>query len=98
MGVINIKTSERNGPVIALLEVFESEQIIMISEHGQSTRSAIGEIREISRATQGVRLMQVAEGDKIAAVARIEEDEVSVEENGSETEGGGDPESPEPEA
>ena len=74
LGVINIKTSQRNGEVIATLEVFEGDEIIMITEKGLTIRSAIKEIRAVSRATQGVRLIRLKTGDRLTSVARIEED------------------------
>lgn len=74
LGVINIKTTERNGSVIASLEVFDEDEVMMISEQGKSIRSAVKPMRMISRATQGVRLIRLAEGDLLTAVARIEED------------------------
>jgi DNA gyrase subunit A len=73
-GVINIRTTERNGKVIAVLDVVESDELIMISHHGQTIRSAVADMRVISRATQGVRLIDLEEDDVITSVARIEED------------------------
>jgi DNA gyrase subunit A len=84
MGVINIKTTKRNGQVIAILDVLESDEVITISEMGVTIRSKIADTREISRATQGVRLMNLQEGDQVAAVARIEEDK---EPEGADVEG-----------
>ena len=74
LGVINIKTTERNGDVIASLEVVDGDEIIMISEKGLTIRSGIEELRAISRATQGVRLIHLRPGDRLTSVARIEED------------------------
>jgi DNA gyrase subunit A len=90
-GVINIRTSERNGKVIAVLDVIETDELIMISHDGQTIRSAVGDMRIISRATQGVRLIDLEEGDRITSVARIEEDK-AVEGIGGEmaAEGGED--------
>ena len=73
-GVINIRTTERNGKVIAVLDAIDSDELIMISEQGVTIRSAVGEMRFISRATQGVRLINLAEKDLLVSVARIEED------------------------
>ncbi len=97
VGVINIKTSERNGDVIAILEVFDGDELIMISTKGISIRSSVKEIRKISRATQGVRLINLGAGDMLASVARIEEDtEVDGDEGngGAESGGNGTPETP----
>ena len=81
-GVINIRATERNGPVMGVLQVLDQDQIIAITEQGVSIRYNVSELRELSRATQGVRLIDVAEGDRLASLARIEESEE--EENGGE--------------
>jgi DNA gyrase subunit A len=73
-GVINIRTTERNGKVISVLDVIDSDELIMISEQGVAIRSAVKEMRVISRATQGVRLINLADEDRLTSVARIEED------------------------
>ena len=84
-GVINIRTTERNGKVISVLDVIDSDELIMISEQGVAIRSAVKEMRVISRATQGVRLINLAEEDRLTSVARIEEDkEVDNGGNGDE--------------
>ena len=74
VGVINIRTSDRNGKVIAVLDAIDSDELIMITQQGVTIRSAVGEMRTISRATQGVRLINLAAEDKLVSVARIEED------------------------
>jgi DNA gyrase subunit A len=73
-GVINIRATDRNGPVIAIMDVLETDDLIMISEQGESIRFAVKDLRIISRATQGVQLKKLNEGDKLTSVARIEED------------------------
>jgi DNA gyrase subunit A len=81
-GVINIKTSERNGPVVALRSVSDEDELMLITAAGTLLRTKVSELREIGRATQGVRLIRMAdEEDRVVAVAKIvrEEDE---EENG----------------
>jgi DNA gyrase subunit A len=76
-GVINIKTTERNGRVIALKSVTDTDELMFISAKGIALRTGLSQLREIGRATQGVRLMRLEEGDQVVAVARIakEEDE-----------------------
>ena len=81
-GVINIRTSERNGKVMSVLDVVDSDELIMISENGVTIRSSVSEMRTISRATQGVRLINLSTGDRLTSVARIEEDK-DVDSNGS---------------
>jgi len=73
IGVINIKTTERNGKVIAIKEVLEDEELIMITQKGMSIRSAVQSLRTIGRNTQGVRLINLDEGDRLMDVARLGE-------------------------
>ena len=74
LGVINIKTTERNGKVVAALEVFDRDEVIMISVNGITVRCSMKEVRPISRATQGVTLIHLGADDRLSSVARIEED------------------------
>ena len=79
-GVINIKTTERNGRVVALKSVSDTDELMMISAKGIALRTDLSQLREIGRATQGVRLIRLDEGDQVVAVARMarEEDEEAV--------------------
>jgi len=74
-GVINLKSTERNGPVVAALQVREDSDVMIITGHGKVIRVHSGEIREAGRSTQGVRLLRLDEGDRIAAAAAILEEE-----------------------
>ena len=65
-GVINIKTSDRNGQVVAIMKVDKESQVVFISIQGQQIKLEAGRLRAIGRSTQGVRLMELDEGDKIA--------------------------------
>jgi len=76
--VINIKTTDRNGPVVAILSVVETDELMLITQQGMTLRTDLSAVREIGRATQGVRLIKLDEGDKVVAVARL----VPEEENG----------------
>ncbi|MGD0906002.1 MAG: DNA gyrase subunit A [Candidatus Acidiferrales bacterium] len=79
-GVINLKSTDRNGPVVAALQVTEESDVMIITEYGKVIRVHANEIREAGRSTQGVRLLRLEDGDKIAAAASIlEDDEVSEE-------------------
>ncbi len=75
-GVINIKTTERNGEVVALRSVTDADELMLITAKGIMLRTPISETREIGRATQGVRLIRLDEGDKVVSVARVAKDEV----------------------
>jgi DNA gyrase subunit A len=70
-GVINIKTTERNGPVVALRAVTDEDSLILITSSGNLMRMPLDELREIGRATQGVRLIRLEEDDKVVAVAKV---------------------------
>jgi len=74
-GVVNMKTTDRNGQVIAALQVTEESDVMIITEHGKVIRVHASEIREAGRSTQGVRLLRLEEGDQIAAAAAILEEE-----------------------
>ena len=74
-GVINLKTTERNGSVVAALQVTEESDVMIITEHGKVIRVHANEIREAGRSTQGVRLLRLEEDDSIAAAAAILEEE-----------------------
>jgi DNA gyrase subunit A len=79
-GVINLKSTDRNGPVVAALQVREDSDVMIITGHGKVIRVHSGEIREAGRSTQGVRLLRLDEGDRIAAAAAILEEEEPVAE------------------
>jgi len=73
-GVINLKTTDRNGRVVAALQVTEESDVMIITEHGKIIRVHANEIREAGRGTQGVRLLRLDEGDSVAAAAIIQEE------------------------
>jgi DNA gyrase subunit A len=74
-GVINVKTTERNGRVVAILLVSEVSEAMLISQYGKIIRMGTDHIREAGRATQGVRLLQLEGGDKVAAAVVIPPEE-----------------------
>lgn len=84
-GVINIRTTERNGPVVALRAVTEEDSLILVTATGKLMRMRLCDLREIGRATQGVRLIRLEEGDKVVAVAKVvaSEDEPEEAANGA---------------
>jgi DNA gyrase subunit A len=79
-GVINLKSTDRNGPVVAVLQVAEESDVMIITEYGKVIRVHGNEIREAGRSTQGVRLLRLEDDDKIAAAASILEDQDVAEE------------------
>ena len=74
-GVINLKTTDRNGAVVATLQVSEESDVMIITGFGKIIRVHANEIREAGRSTQGVRLLRLEDNDKIAAAAGILEEE-----------------------
>ncbi len=70
-GVINMKTTDRNGKVLAILKVNENSGIILITAQGKLIRLEAGTIRAVGRSTQGVRLMDLHRDDQVAAACLI---------------------------
>ena len=88
-GVINIKTSERNGDVVAVKGVVDDDELMIISFQGILIRQSIKNISMIGRNTQGVRLINLDEGDRVIDVARManQHDEEVDEMDGEATDG-----------
>ncbi|MEO7272178.1 MAG: DNA gyrase subunit A [Vicinamibacterales bacterium] len=76
VGIINIQTSERNGKVVGIAYVRGEDELMLISQQGKILRMITSGIRAIGRATQGVRLIGMEEGDRVVSVARLAEREV----------------------
>lgn len=74
-GIINIRTSERNGPVVALQMVRDGEEVMMISAEGIIIRLKAEDISTMGRATHGVTLMRLDPGDSVVAVAKVQGEE-----------------------
>ncbi|HEX2691095.1 MAG TPA: DNA gyrase subunit A [Kofleriaceae bacterium] len=72
-GVITIKTTARNGQVSAVRIVTDDDHLILISDRGKLIRMRVGEIKVQGRATQGIRLMRVDDGEHVAAIERLAE-------------------------
>jgi DNA gyrase subunit A len=81
VGLINIKTTERNGKVVAMKAVGDEDELMLISSQGQIVRTGLEEVRAIGRNTAGVRLIRLKAGDTLVAVERLVSEE--------EEEGGG---------
>ncbi|NLD53706.1 MAG: DNA gyrase subunit A [Burkholderiaceae bacterium] len=76
-GVIAIQASERNGKMVAAVLVEDSDEIMLITNNGVLVRTRASEIRVLSRATQGVRLIDIEDGDTLSGVQRIVETEAA---------------------
>jgi DNA gyrase subunit A len=72
-GIITIRTSARNGPVIGVAQVTNEDEVMLITDGGKVLRCRVSGISTMGRATQGVTLMDLAEGEKLVAVARLAE-------------------------
>ena len=85
-GLINIQTTERNGKVVAVLEVTDDDEIMVITAGGMVMREPVKGIRAIGRNTQGVTVIRLKESDKVVSVARLAEataeDEVDDDQDG----------------
>ncbi len=74
-GIVNLKTTPRTGNVVAIAQVNENSQVILISQYGKIIRMDSTTIRETGRAAQGVRLLQMEPGDRVAAAVVIAPEE-----------------------
>jgi len=74
-GVIAIRTSERNGKVVAAHAVKDTDCLMLITARGMMIKIAVNDVRVIGRATQGVRLINLEEGDKLVAATTVEPDD-----------------------
>jgi len=84
-GVIGIKASERNGAIVGAVQVFDGDEIMLISDKGTLVRTRTDEVSSQGRNTQGVRLIKLKDEETLVGVERIEEpDEVSAYEGESE--------------
>lgn len=74
-GIITMKSTEKTGDMIAIREVVDNEDLMIITENGMVIRLKMSEIRTMGRNTQGVRLVKLKEGDKISDITSIQEEE-----------------------
>jgi DNA gyrase subunit A len=76
-GIITIRTTERNGPVIGVAQVVDDDDLMMITSSGKVLRCKVDGISTMGRATQGVRIMDLAPEETLVAIARLAEGDVS---------------------
>ncbi|WP_139958464.1 DNA gyrase subunit A [Flavicella sediminum] len=90
-GVKTLNVSEKTGDVVAIKNVTDEDDLMIINKSGLTIRLAVADLRVMGRATQGVKLINIKDSDSIAAVAKVmredDEDEVEVDENGNPIEG-----------
>jgi DNA gyrase subunit A len=80
--VIGIQCSERNGPLVAAVQVTEAHELMLISNQGTLVRTRVAEVSQLSRNTQGVTLIKLPADEALVSVVRLEAEE----DNGEETE------------
>ena len=88
-GVITVKTTDKVGKLIALMEVVDRDELVIISTQGMIIRQSVKDLRVMGRNTQGVRVIRLNEHDSIADIARVvpeEEDEINGNGNGKNDE------------
>jgi len=79
-GVINVRVTEKNGAVVGIKSVTDADQLLLITERGQLIRIKVKDIRETGRAAQGVRVIQLEEGDRVVGLAKLAEPDDTEEE------------------
>jgi DNA gyrase subunit A len=79
-GLMDIKATKRNGPVIGIVPVTDDDELLMMTTRGKIQRVAAKEINIIGRNTQGVRIMNVDEGDALTAIVKVPKEDDIVEE------------------
>ena len=84
MGVINIKTTDKNGKVAGIAHVGDDDQVLIISEQGMIIRFPVGGVRSMGRNTQGVRLINIDEGDRVVATLKVDKEQESPEDGATE--------------
>jgi DNA gyrase subunit A len=87
-GVKTINITEKTGNLVAIKNVSDDDDLMIINKSGLTLRTAVSDLRVMGRATQGVRLINIKDNDSIAAVAKVmsEEEDLSENENGTEIE------------
>jgi DNA gyrase subunit A len=79
-GIINIRSNDRNGAVIGIAQVIDDDDVMLITDSGKVLRCPIGGISSMGRATQGVRVMRLADDEKLVSIARLAEEDVTLPE------------------
>ena len=98
-GIITMKVSPRNGPIVAQLGVYETDEVMIITRRGVIIRTAVEGISKIGRNTQGVRVIHLNPGDIVSTIARIatpEDIEQEIEDQSSDEATPSDPTDPSP--
>jgi DNA gyrase subunit A len=79
-GVIDIRTTKRNGKVVAVSAVSEEDEVLMITAGGKIQRVRVADISQVGRNTQGVRIIRMDEDDRLVSLARVPQEEIDDDE------------------
>jgi len=95
-GTIAIQTSDRNGELVAAVQVHDTDQLMLISDQGTLVRTRVDEVRETGRNAQGVTLIKLDTGEKLVAVVRVDDmgEEDAIDTEAGTAEHGAGPETP----
>lgn len=77
-GLVNIKTTARNGKVVDVIGVSEQDEVLMVTSQGKIQRIRVRDISQIGRGTQGVTIIRLDSGDTVASIARVPSDDITV--------------------
>jgi DNA gyrase subunit A len=77
IGMLTMKCTEKTGPVVGSLAVEEADEVMLMTDGGQSIRIRVSDVRETGRNAQGVKLVTLNQGEKLQAVARVMPDDES---------------------
>ncbi|MFT5461172.1 MAG: DNA gyrase subunit A [Planctomycetota bacterium] len=83
-GVVNIRTTDRNGEVVSLARATDGDDVMYITASGMIVRSPVADMRAMGRSTQGVRLVNLKNADTLVATEIVREEDIEVEEEGAE--------------
>ena len=83
-GVLTMRCTDKTGKMVNIMEVVDSDDLIVITDSGVLMRQPIAAIRTIGRVTQGVRLVKLDDGTNIASITRVISEEVATEEQKNE--------------
>jgi DNA gyrase subunit A len=75
--VITIRTTQRNGPVVGVAQVVDDDEVMLITDGGKVLRCPVSGISTMGRATQGVRVMDLAPSENVVSMARLAESDVA---------------------
>lgn len=78
-GVIAMSTSERNGSLVGAVQVWDGDEMMLISNQGTAVRTRVDEVSLLGRNTQGVRVIRTRDGEALVSVSRIAEDDDAAE-------------------